>query len=642
MKRSLLLFLTLLFAAASRADVSVRAEEYHVRSGIGHVMEKIRTGGAIKVAYFGGSITEMDGWRRLSREWLQSQYPSCTFSEIQAAIGGTGSRMGVYRFAQDVLDKAPDLIFVEFATNDASLAPEAIWRNFDGFIRQAWKRNPLIDIVFVYTITKPMVPDYSKGLCPVAASAMEQLAEYYGIPSICFGPRVAADVAAGTLVMSMGEVETAVPEDTPDRDAAIDAELAKEGKMLFSKDGVHPALPGHARYYLCSFTNSWPRIASVESVPDHSSAISAPFSESTMESAKMASISPSMLSGDWRRLESNEENGNFNGRFGDKAWFTETPGSKIRFLFRGTECLVYDLMGPACGQIWVVVDGVRRPVPVARFDSYCTYYRTTALEVYSGADGLHEVELVLDENQPSRDSVKASGVTDAELAGPKYNGTRWYAGRIMLAGDIVRESRAAWFDARIPRYERWPQDAAFAVRGTWSDTAALSLSAPGIAEVSGEGRFVSFDADVPKTLGADAKSVLFDSEMTFYAHEPHEIPSVDTSQKAGLILVDEGGSLRYYGLCRTGGENAWTPLDCASVAMPGVQVRVKMEIRGRGRNCFVAYSVNGQPCAFEGMREIPVAVNDLSMRSVAFGGFTEVSELFATILPPSGMAVRLF
>ena len=50
---------------------------------------------------------------------------------------------------------------------------------------------------------------------------MEQLADHYGIPSICFGPRVMADVAAGRLVMTIGEFATAVPEETPDRDAAI-------------------------------------------------------------------------------------------------------------------------------------------------------------------------------------------------------------------------------------------------------------------------------------------------------------------------------------------------------------------------------------------------------------------------------------
>lgn len=120
MKWNIVLSLILFAAAGSRADTSVQAEEFHVRSGIGHVMEKIRAGGEVRVAYFGGSITEMDGWRRMSREWLQSRYPACSFTEIAAAIGGTGSSLGVYRFRQDVLEKNPDLVFVEFATNDSN------------------------------------------------------------------------------------------------------------------------------------------------------------------------------------------------------------------------------------------------------------------------------------------------------------------------------------------------------------------------------------------------------------------------------------------------------------------------------------------------------------------------------------------
>ena len=162
----------------------------------------------VKIAYFGGSITAMDGWRRLSREWLKSRYPNCGIDEIDAAIGGTGSSLGVYRYGQDVLDKNPDLIFVEFATNDAGGKPENIWRNFDGIVRQTWKRNPTTDIIFVYTITASMMPDYVNGFCNRAASAMERIADHYGIPSICFGPRVAAEAKAGRLVMSMKELET--------------------------------------------------------------------------------------------------------------------------------------------------------------------------------------------------------------------------------------------------------------------------------------------------------------------------------------------------------------------------------------------------------------------------------------------------
>ena len=74
----------------------------------------------------------MDGWRRLSREWLQKEYPQCTFKEVHAAIGGTGSSLGVFRFNHDALQYKPDLLFVEFATNDGGAQPESIWANRDG------------------------------------------------------------------------------------------------------------------------------------------------------------------------------------------------------------------------------------------------------------------------------------------------------------------------------------------------------------------------------------------------------------------------------------------------------------------------------------------------------------------------------
>ena len=96
-----------------------------------------------------------------------------------------------------------------------------------------------------------MVEDYKSGKCPRAASAMEMLADHYGIPSICFGPRVAADVAAGKLVMTIGEVETAVPPETPNRDQAIAEELAKKGQKgmgvlgesILAKEKVNPRSP---------------------------------------------------------------------------------------------------------------------------------------------------------------------------------------------------------------------------------------------------------------------------------------------------------------------------------------------------------------------------------------------------------------
>lgn len=427
-------FFTALAAPTYRGNAS--STEFRVRGGIGNVMAKIRSGGPVTIAYFGGSITQMDGWRRLSLEWLKNRYPKCSFAEVNAAIGGTGSDLGVYRYRQDVLDFRPDLVFVEFATNDSGCSPETIWKNFEGIVRQTWEANPHTDIVFVYTITAKMMGDYGKGKCPQAASAMEQLADHFWIPSVDFGPRVAAAATNGVLVMSIGELETAVPKATPDRDRVIAEKLKAEGKTLFAKDGVHPALPGHG-YYLDSIKAAWAKMENLNT-GSHAEKLSRIFFRTDMEQAKMVSPSKAIMIGDWRALESNEPQGWTANRFGCKPYIATEPGSKLRFRFRGMRCKIYDLVGPACGQVWVTVDGKRRNKPIPRFDGYCTYYRLSSLDVYDGADGVHEVELELDANQPSRRPVAFRLKNpDEELASSKYNGKEWYVGRLMLVGDLL-------------------------------------------------------------------------------------------------------------------------------------------------------------------------------------------------------------
>ena len=418
----------------------VKAEEVHVRDGVGDLMKKIREGKKeIVVAYLGGSITAMNGWRNLTTDWLRRTYPGVTFKEVHAAIGGTGSNLGVFRLGHDALQYDPDLLFVEFATNDGGARPEDIWRSMEGIVRQTWRKDPTTDIVFTYTITHSMMGDYGKGLCPRAASAMEQLADHYGIPSIGFGPRVAEEVKAGRLVMNMkdAEKETAVPVETPARDKAISEALAKEGKILFAKDGVHPAMPGHG-FYLKSIVNGFTQMKDAKPV-DKKAKLARPFVENHMEAAKMVGIEPGMLTGSWTKLPATDGKVRaFSGRMGD-MWYAGTPGDAISFKFKGTCCMMYDLLGPDGGQVWVTVDGKRSPKPAARFDSYCTYHRIATLHVFNGADGVHEVRIEVDRDQPSRQPVAFRLKNpEVELAQAKYQGTKFWPAKIMLIGDLVK------------------------------------------------------------------------------------------------------------------------------------------------------------------------------------------------------------
>lgn len=128
----------------------------------------------------------------------------------------------------------------------------------------------------------------------------------------------------------------------------------------------------------------------------------------------------------------------FSNRFGDKIYIARKPGSKISFKFKGSQCQIYDLLGPDCAQLWITVDGKRRANPVARFDSYCTYYRLASLYVGGGKDEVHTVEVEIDSKQPSRKSVAFRLKNpEKELKGEMFDGTTWIVGKIMLIGDIV-------------------------------------------------------------------------------------------------------------------------------------------------------------------------------------------------------------
>ena len=425
-------------AAAVPVYQAVKAEEVRAREGVGNVMAKIRAGEEVTVAYLGGSITAMDGWRNKTTAWLRATYPKATFKEVHAAIGGTGSDLGVFRLGHDVLAYQPDLLFVEFATNDGGQAPEQIWRSMEGIVRQTWRQDPRTDIVFTYTITTAFVNDYVNGMCNRSASAMEMLADHYGIPSINFGVRVAQWLKADKLIMDAKVIETAVPKESPDRDKQIRERLAADKRVLFANDGVHPRDEGH-ELYKAAIIEGLTRMKDLPAV-DHKTKLAQAFVADHWESAKMVPLNEKMLTGAWKKLPAEDgKQKAFGNRMG-QIWAAEKPGCKVHFSFKGKVAKVYDLLGPDGGQVIITVDGKPGAEPVPRFDSYCTYHRIATLGVVAGNDmsDVHEVTIEIHPEQPDRKSVAFRlKDPDQELKGPKFQGTRVWMSQLMLLGDLV-------------------------------------------------------------------------------------------------------------------------------------------------------------------------------------------------------------
>lgn len=121
------------YASSIKNTSSIGVKERH---GLNNSLFKMKSRDTVRVAYLGGSITAQPGWRVYSLNWFKENYPNTKFVEINAAIGGTGSPFGVYRLKDQVLQYNPDLVFIEFAVNDASTNPEEITRSMEGIVRQ--------------------------------------------------------------------------------------------------------------------------------------------------------------------------------------------------------------------------------------------------------------------------------------------------------------------------------------------------------------------------------------------------------------------------------------------------------------------------------------------------------------------------
>lgn len=403
---------------------TVKAEECHPRKGLPNFLAKVRQPGAeVKIAYLGGSITAQAGWRPKTLAYFQKTYPNARFSEINAAIGGTGSDLGVFRLKRDVLDKKPDLLFVEFAVNDGGAPPERIYRSMEGIVRQTWRALPECDIVFVYTVTESLVPPMLEGQFPRAASAMEQVADHYGIPSIHLAMEVARLAKDGKLVW-----KAPWPKTDAERQALGD-------KVVFAGDGVHPyPETGHELYLQAIIRSLTPIQAATEKPIKHD--LTRPFVLDNLQDAQLIPLTPTQFSSGFARLDpaGSDIARNFASYMGG-IYRANKPGETLTFRFRGTYAAIYDVIGPDCGQVLVTLDDKpARLIP--RFDAYCTYNRLATLVVGADLpDTVHTVKIEIHPEQP--DKVKILEKNNNKMDNPaRYNDTAFYPGALLIVGEL--------------------------------------------------------------------------------------------------------------------------------------------------------------------------------------------------------------
>lgn len=422
------LFALALAAGGVAAEMELTpALECRPRQGLPNFIAKAaRSGAEVKIGYLGGSITAQPGWRPKTLAHFQAAYPQAKISEINAAIGGTGSDLGVCRLRQDVLDHKPDLLFVEFAVNDGGAPPEQIIRCMEGIVRQTWRTLPDCDICFVYTVTEALVAPLLEGKFQRSASAMERVADHYGIPTIHMGLEVAKLAKEGKLLWKAPLPKT-------------DAEKAAlDGQFVFAPDSVHPHVETGHELYLQAVVRSLAEIVPVsDKAGSHS--LRPPLEPTNYELAKMVPLAQVQPGSGFTALDMTADV--FAKRWANRMrglYRADKAGATFSFKFKGTRCAVYDIVGPDGGQVTVSLDGAP-PKIVPRFDSYCTYHRLSSFMIGTELeDTVHSVVITLDGGMP--DKVKILAQRNQIMDKPeRFQGTVFYPGALLLVGEILSE-----------------------------------------------------------------------------------------------------------------------------------------------------------------------------------------------------------
>ena len=191
--------------AAHAADVPTDLPKGHdyfdLRDGLANCQLKFEREKTGRIAFLGGSITAMSGWRELTIQYFQARFPDTQFDFISAGIGSLGSVPHSFRLERDVLKNGPvDLLFLEAAVNDTSNTsehPEHILRGMEGVVRHVRTANPLTDIIQMHFVMPDHMTDYNQGKVPVTIAQHEKVAIAYGNPTLNLALEVTERINAG-------------------------------------------------------------------------------------------------------------------------------------------------------------------------------------------------------------------------------------------------------------------------------------------------------------------------------------------------------------------------------------------------------------------------------------------------------------
>lgn len=300
----------------------------HKRSGLG-CLEKfgaLKTG---KVAFLGGSITEMDGWRNIVQDALRRRFPGTKFEFVDAGISSLGTTPHAFRISQDIPGlKDVDLLFLEGAVNDHTngFSREAQIRATEGIVRRALEENPNMDIVMLHFIWDGFLEDAKNSSTPQTVLNHEKVAEHYRLNSIDFVAEIGARMNCGQF-----------------------------GWERFG--GTHPSPFGH-RLYAAAIENLFDEVTRIKETRRGS--LPSPIDKFNYSRAHFIDPQCAKIKNGWR-IENpwKAKTGcAVRGRFKNiPVLETRSAGSELELEFSGSAVGIYCLSGDEAGMLEFSIDG---------------------------------------------------------------------------------------------------------------------------------------------------------------------------------------------------------------------------------------------------------------------------------------------
>lgn len=286
------------------------------------VMAKARRGEPITVGVIGGSITQgaragrpENRYGNRVAKWWETAFPQAKIRFINAGVGGTPSRWGVFRAQRDLLVHKPDFVVVEFGVNDSGLQEKCL-PYFEGLTRQILRlpNRPAVLMLFM------MNRRDGKPGCNVQEH-QGRVGAHYDVPMISFRDAVYPEMEAGRL---------------------------KWEDLL--ADRVHPNVAGHAfaartvTAFLDGVRAALPEDADLPAVPSMPEALVT----ATYENVDL------LLFG---KLEPQRNTGWSQGGFHRyRSWDGSKPGDTITFTVEGRDIYLMLARGSNYGDLTATVD----------------------------------------------------------------------------------------------------------------------------------------------------------------------------------------------------------------------------------------------------------------------------------------------